>query len=58
VLGRGIAVVESIKDEHVHAVLWNQSLLRFRRKRIVWDEQNIRWEANPDACADATFLKV
>jgi hypothetical protein len=46
VLGRGIAVVEQADDKQVHAVLWNRGLLRIGRKEIVWDEGNMRWEAN------------
>jgi hypothetical protein len=45
VLGRGIAVVEQVDDREVHAVLWNRSVLRIGRKEIVWDESNMRWEA-------------
>jgi hypothetical protein len=46
VLGRGIAVVEQVDDKQVHTVLWNRSLLRIGRREIVWDEGNMRWEAN------------
>ena len=45
VLGRGIAVVEQANGEHVYAVLWNRSSLRIRRKEIVWNECNMRWES-------------
>lgn len=45
VLGHGIAVVEQADDEHVHAVLWNRSVLRIGRSRMTWDEGNRRWEA-------------
>jgi hypothetical protein len=45
VLGRGIALVEQVDDKRVHAVLWNRIMLRMRRKDIVWNQQNIRWEA-------------
>jgi hypothetical protein len=44
VLGRGIAVVEQVDDKRVHAVQWNSIMLRLRRKDIVWNQQNIRWE--------------
>ena len=27
------------------AQLWNRSMLRIPRKEIVWDRQNMRWEA-------------
>jgi hypothetical protein len=47
ILGRGIALVEQVEAEQVHAVLWNRSVLKIQRKSIVWDEQNMRWEANP-----------
>jgi len=46
ILGRGIAVAEQVDDNQVHAVLWNRSVVRIGRKQIVWDEFNMRWEAN------------
>ena len=46
ILGRGIAVVEQVDERQVHALLWNRSLLRIGRKEIVWEEGNMRWEAN------------
>jgi hypothetical protein len=46
VLGRGIAVVEQADDKQVHALLWSRAALRIPRKNIVWDRQNMRWEAN------------
>ena len=45
VLGHGIAVVEHADRNHVHALLWNRASVRIGRKQIVWDEQNMRWEA-------------
>jgi hypothetical protein len=45
VLGHGIAVVEQADDDQVHAVLWSRDMMRIGRKEIVWDEQNMRWEA-------------
>ncbi len=45
VLGCGIAVVEQADDKQAHAMLWNRSMLRIGRKEIVWDRQNMRWEA-------------
>ena len=45
VLGRGIAVVEHADDTEVHALLWNRTILRMRRKDIAWNRQNVRWEA-------------
>ena len=44
VLGRGIASVRQITEEHVHAVLCNRSALQIQRKAIVWHKQNMRWE--------------
>jgi hypothetical protein len=44
VLGRGIAVVEQADEEQVHALLRNRIVVRMRRKEIVWDERNMRWE--------------
>jgi hypothetical protein len=49
ILGRGIALVGQANDRHVHVVLWDKDVLRLRRKDIVWDEGNTRWEAQP-AC--------
>lgn len=44
VLG-GIAVVQHADDTEVHALLWNRTILRMRRKYIAWNRQNMRWEA-------------
>ena len=46
VLGRGIAVVEHVDGKEVHAVLRNTNMVRIGRKDVVWDERNMRWEAN------------
>jgi len=46
VLGRGIAVVEQAGDKEVYAVLWNTNMVSIGRKEIVWDERNMRWQAN------------
>lgn len=46
VLGRGIAVLEQVDGDWVHALLWNRSMLRIGRKDIRWDAGNRRWEAN------------
>jgi hypothetical protein len=53
VLGRGIAVVEQADETEVHALLRNRITLRMRRKDIVWNRQNIRWETSPLACVEA-----
>jgi hypothetical protein len=53
VLGRGIAVVKQADDTEVHAMLRNRIMLRMRRKDIVWNRQNIRWETSPLACVEA-----
>jgi len=45
VLGRGIAVVERADETEVHALLRNRIMLRMRRDDIVWNQQNVRWEA-------------
>ncbi len=45
VLGRGIAIIKEVDGDQVHATLWNRNLLRIGRKQIVWNEQNMRWEA-------------
>ena len=44
VRGRGIAVVEQTDDKEVLVVLWNRLVLRFARKNIVLNQQNMRWE--------------
>jgi hypothetical protein len=49
VLGRGIAVVKQADDTEVQALLRNRITLRMRRKDIVWNRQNIRWEAKGSA---------
>jgi hypothetical protein len=46
ILGSGIAVVEGISRTHLDVFLWNRAALRIRRKNVVWNEGNIRWEAN------------
>jgi hypothetical protein len=51
ILGRGIAVVERVDGKQVHAVLWNRTILSIRRKEIVWDEGNGRWEAQAQSSA-------
>jgi len=40
----GIAVVEKVNDEHVHAVLWSREMVRIRRTAVIWDTNNLRWE--------------
>jgi len=49
VLDRGIAVVEHVDAKQVHAVLWNNTVMRIGRKEIVWDGGNARWEAKLSA---------
>ena len=46
ILGRGIAVVERADGQQVHTLLWNRSMLMIGRNEIVWDRQNMRWEAH------------
>lgn len=45
VLGRGIAVVEHVDDTEVQALLSNRTMVRMWRNDIVWNRQNLRWEA-------------
>jgi hypothetical protein len=45
-LGVGIAVVERVDNQHVHAVLRNRHALKIPHNDIAWDEQNMRWEAS------------
>ena len=49
ILSRGIAVVEHADETEAHALLRNRIMLRMRRKDIVWNRQNIRWEAKVSA---------
>jgi hypothetical protein len=51
VLGRGIAVVEQVDGNEVHAVLWSKNVVRIRLKEIVWDERNMRWETDHSSVA-------
>ena len=48
--GRGIAVVDYADQLEIRALLWNRSKIRVSRKDVVWDEQNIRWEASSRTC--------
>jgi hypothetical protein len=45
VLGYGIAVVEHADNNQVQALLGGRNALRIKRKEVVWDEHNTRWEA-------------
>ena len=47
VLGRGIAVVKQVDTDNVYVALWNNPVMRIGRKDIVWDDGNMRWEAEP-----------
>ena len=49
VVGRGIAVVEEVRNQHVRTILWNREVLHIRRNEIVWERNNIRW--NPERTA-------
>jgi hypothetical protein len=48
VLGRGIAVVEQADDKEALVVLWNRLVLRIARKDIVLNQENLRWEYEPN----------
>ena len=50
VLGRGITVVEQVCDKEIIAPLWNREALSISLKAVVWDQQNVRWEAS--CCLD------
>lgn len=50
VLGKGIALVEQADDRHVRLRLWNSSSLKMRRKHVIWDQGNTRWETEA-SCA-------
>jgi hypothetical protein len=45
VLSRGIAVVEHADGTEVHALLRNRIMLRMRRNDVIWNQRNLRWEA-------------
>jgi hypothetical protein len=45
VVGRGIAVVEHAEDEDVYVALGNKQTLRIPKRKIRWDQRNMRWEA-------------
>jgi hypothetical protein len=46
ILGQGIAVVEQVNEAEVRVVLRRRSVLSIWHRAIVWDERNMRWEAN------------
>jgi hypothetical protein len=54
VLGRGVAVVKRLDHENIYAVLWNRSERRIQRKEIIWDENNMRWEATQSRASHAS----
>ena len=66
VIGQGIGVVASADSDNVHVLMWNKVTLRIPRKRVVWNGQNWRWEADatgtfaqrmPSSCpADSTTI--
>ena len=49
ILGSGIAVVADVDSEQLHTLLENHSVVRIGRRMVVWNEQNLRWEASPRA---------
>jgi hypothetical protein len=49
VLGQGIAVVEHVDGAEVHVLLRSRIRLRMRRNDIVWNQRNLRWEAETSA---------
>ena len=48
VFDRGIAVVELVNEKEVRLLLGNRLVLRVTHKRIVWNQQNLRWECDAD----------
>jgi hypothetical protein len=46
VLGQGIGVVTFANGDDVHVVMWNKVALRISSKRVAWNQQNWRWEAD------------
>jgi hypothetical protein len=56
VLGRGIAVVEQTDDKDALVVLWNRLVLRFARKDIVLNQQNMRWECEANNACNVIAL--
>jgi hypothetical protein len=43
----GIAVVEQVDDKDLQVVLRKKYVLKIPRNHVVWDQQNMRWEASP-----------
>jgi len=52
-LGKGIALVALAEDGEVHLNLWNRVKLRLRRRAIVWNQGNLRWEAECESAVEA-----
>jgi preprotein translocase subunit YajC len=53
IVGRGTAVVEDVDRTYVRAVLGNNSVVRILRRRVCWNQQNVRWETDTHACFEA-----
>jgi hypothetical protein len=59
ILGRGIAVVEQTDGKEAVVVLWNRLVLRIPRNDIVLNQQNMRWEYEPNNdCGDNALRKL
>jgi hypothetical protein len=37
---------EQVTNEDLQARLWNREVLRIHRTELIWDTQNMRWEAD------------
>jgi hypothetical protein len=48
-LGRGIALVARAHECDISLTLWNRVKLKLRRRDIVWNQRNMRWEAEPES---------
>ena len=53
-LGKGIALVVQAGDCEICLALHKKIKLRVRRKDVVWNRQNMRWEAEPGNILDTT----
>jgi len=42
----GIAVIKAVTEKEVTITLFNQSIHRIPRERVVWSRKNNRWESD------------
>ncbi len=53
-LGRGIALVVHADDREVCVALHKKVKLKVPRKDIVWNRENMRWEAEAETILETT----